>query len=274
MGDFSIHQIESGILGRKRKLRVYTPSGIRPGKGAAPPLLLQQDGQLAFTSRDEQLRFGSWGLDEWIERLAGTHGFDAPVAVGIDTSPKRRQEYFPMTPEFDLYESFILEEVLPWTGETLGFPADPARTMLMGSSMGGIASFGLLFRNPDRFAGAACLSPWFEFEKNRYVREVLRPMEHKPPVRVYMDSGLRDWRQLDDGHRGMLLARLELLRLGFREGEDFDWTVDTHFPTVEGLKDSLVKPEFRETATWNQHTEHHWRRRLERPLRFLFGKGT
>ncbi len=208
MTGFSVHQLDSRILGRKRKVRVYIPPGVHPGGDPPPALLIQQDGQLAFTGREDTLRYGSWGLDEWIARLAGEDGFDAPVVVGIDNSPKRRQEYFPMTPEFDLYEQLLLEELLPWIRETVGFEPARDRTALMGSSMGGIAAFGLLFRNPDRFAAAACLSPWFEFEKNRYVREVLRPMEEKPPVRVYMDSGIRDWRQLDDGHRGMLLTRL------------------------------------------------------------------
>ena len=132
-------------------------------------------------------------------------------------------------------------------------------------------SFALSANNPKLFPACACLSPWFEYEDFRYIREHLQHLRHKPPIRVYMDSGIRDWRGLDDGHRGMLMARIELLRLGFTEGDDLDWMVDTWFPSPGDLDNTPVKPERHKELDTNQHNEYHWNRRLERPLRFLFG---
>ncbi len=270
MGNLEIHNFESEILGRKRKVRVYTPTGYEDGGSKKFPLLVQQDGQLAFTERDEELPYGSWGVDEWIEKLAGEGEIQAPVVIGIDNSPKRMVEYFPVTEEFEKYERFVLEEVLPWARENYNITDEAAESAVMGSSMGGLVSFALASRNPEVFGNAGCLSPWFEYENNRYIHEAVRKFEEKPPVRVYMDSGISDWRGLDDGHRGMLLVKLELIRLGFKEGEDLDWMVDTWFPTETDLESSLVKKEHRKLAMTNQHSEFHWRRRLERPLKFLF----
>lgn len=264
-----IHTLESPILNRKRKVRVWLPPGVSATQSQKLPLLLLHDGQNCFTDRDDELPYGSWGVDEWLTRLIADGSLPPLVAVGVDNSPARAREYFPFTEEYANYKRFLLEEVLPMVRS--GYPVGE-HVSLMGSSMGGLVSFALAADRPDVFPAAACLSPWFEVEHNRYIHDVLRPMKEKPPIRVYFDSGIFDWRGLDDGHRGMLMARVELLRLGFAENSpEFRWWVDTWFPKLSDLVDSKVKEDKRELAMKNQHTEFHWRRRLAEPLRFLFG---
>lgn len=271
MSDYLVEQIDSEILGRRRKVRLWRPDGVDPDTECA--VIFQQDGQLAFTDRDEGLPFGSWAVDEWVTRLFADGELPPLVVVGIDNSPKRLKEYFPVTDEFRAYEKFLLEEVIPWVGDNQVITGDPALRAVMGSSMGGLVSFALAANNPHVFGNCACLSPWFEYEDFTYIRQHLRKMTDKPPIRVYMDSGIHDWRGLDDGHRGMLMARLELQRLGFTEGVDLDWMVDTWFPKASELEGSRVrKDKYAELAT-NQHNEFHWNRRLERPLKFLFPGG-
>lgn len=272
MPTFEIHTFDSAILGRKRKVRVWHPGDAAP----FPPrrVLIQQDGQLAFSSRDAELPYGSWRLDVWLEKLIRAGAIEPVIAVGIDNSPSRLKEYFPLTEEFRRFERFLLDEALPWIDREIVPLHSPESVALMGSSMGGLASFALAANHPGHFGAAACLSPWFEHRHNQYIHDDLHHMKSKPPIRVYMDSGIRDWRDLDDGHRGMLMARLELLRLGFVEGQNLTWRVDTWFPTEQDLRDSLVKPDKRAMAMRNQHTEFHWNRRLELPLRFLFGSIT
>ncbi len=267
-----VFQLESDILKRRRKLAVWLPREYEENPDRDFPLLLVQDGQLVFTSRDEELPFGSWGLDTWLERLARDAVIDVPVVAAVYNSPHRMKEYFPVTDHFDRYERFLLEQLIPWLEENYRLRTGPENRTVMGSSMGGLASFALAANNPGVLGAAGCLSPWFEYDSNRYIHDVLRPMKVKPDIRVYMDSGIKDWRGLDDGHRGMLLARLELLRLGFEEGKDLDWTVDTWFPSDADLKDSPVKPEKRPVAKNNQHNDFQWNRRLGRPLRFLLGR--
>jgi predicted alpha/beta superfamily hydrolase len=272
MSELVIHSFDSKILKRKRKVRVFLPESYVHGCGNGCPVIVQQDGQLAFSERDEELPYGSWQLDLRMERLASLREIRSAVIVGVDNSPQRLKEYFPLSEEFERYEQFLLEELLPWVRDEFRVSAATEDTMLLGSSMGGLVSFALAVRNHETFSAAGCLSPWFEYDQNRYLHEVLRELKEKPPVRIYMDSGIRDWRWLDDGHRGMLLARLELLRLGFEEGKDLQWQVDTFFPSDDDFRNTPVKEEKRDIPKWNQHTEFHFGRRSEAALRFLLGE--
>ncbi|MBI1291583.1 hypothetical protein GC173_10120 [bacterium] len=264
-GQLIVDSIDSPALGRKRKIRVWLPVGYDPSHGGGYPVIYASDAQMKFTDRDAELPYGSWGVDQWITRLG------VPVVVvAVDNSPQRMKEYFPLTEEFARYQKFLVEDLVPHARERFGVATDPARVAHMGSSMGGILSFALTLNNPGVFGNALCLSPWFEVERYRYLYEVLKQVDSKPPIRVYMDSGIQDWRMQDDGHRGTLDARLELLRLGFNEGEDLDWCRDLFFPLAADYEGSAVKEDKRPLSMQNQHTEFHWRRRLERPLRFFY----
>ena len=267
MSNLTHHQIDSVILGRKRRIRVYTPSDYTT-VGEPLPLITKHDGQLAFSERDSELPFGSWQLDHRMKKMIA-EGLPGAVIVAIDNSAKRREEYFPVTEEFANYQRFLLEEVLPFVRDEYNVSAAAEDNFVMGSSMGGLVSFALAFNNPDVFSAAGCLSPWFEFEDYTYIKEVLSKWKEKPPIRVYMDSGIQDWRWLDDGHRGTMEARLECLRLGFVEGEDLLWLRDLSFPTEAELKASPVKPEKYEECSRNQHNEFFFGRRSEGALRFL-----
>jgi predicted alpha/beta superfamily hydrolase len=236
-------------------------------------VLYQHDGQNIFTDRDAELPFGSWGVDDWVTRLYAAGLIGPVLVVGIDNSPARRREYSPWTEEFARYEQFLHEELIPWVESRHPVVPGPRGRALMGSSMGGLVSFGLAANRPDVFGAAACLSPWFEYEDYYYIRTILRERLDRPNIRVYMDSGIRDWRGLDDGHRGMLMARVELLRLGFVPGPELDVFVDTETPSLAELESSPVRPDRYGEIGPNQHQEYQWRRRLERPLRFLFGHG-
>jgi pimeloyl-ACP methyl ester carboxylesterase len=220
---------------------------------------------MKFTERDSELPYGSWGVDEWITRLG------IPViVVAVDNSPQRVKEYFPLTDEFARYQRFLIEELVPHAQAAFGVASESNRVAHLGSSMGGILGCALAINNPTVFGTALCLSPWFEVERYRYIHEVLKKLEQKPAIRLYIDSGIQDWRMLDDGHRGTLDARAEFLRLGFREGDDLDWYRDLFFPTMTDFEGSFVKEDKRTLSMENQHTEFHWRRRLERPLRFFY----
>lgn len=272
MPELRIENFDSSVLKRRRKVRVWLPDEYAAQPDARFPVLYTADAQLKFSDRDEELPYGSWRLDEWLIRLAREGRIRPAVVVGVDNSPARMKEYFPVTPEFDNYERFLLEELIPWSREELRLLDAPEHTAHLGSSMGGLVSFALAANNPEVFGTALCFSPWFEHEQNRYIHERLRAMQEMPPIRVYMDSGIFDWRGLDDGHRGMLLARLEMLRLGFTEGEDLDWMIDTWFPSAEDFEDSPVKPDKRQPGRGNQHNEFQWNRRLERPLLYFLGR--
>lgn len=272
MAELQFHSVEWTAQQRKRKVRVWLPDEYLASPDRDFPLIVQADGQTAFSERDPELPFGSWQLDLRLQRLAQEGAIEPAVVIGIDNSPQRRMEYFPLTEEYARYERFIHDDFLPWARANFRLRTAPADNHAMGSSMGGMVSFALAANRPDVFGGAGCISPWFEHEGFRYIHEVMRPMETKPPIRVYFDSGIRDWRDLDDGHRGMLMGRLELLRLGFVEGQDFAYMVDTFFPKLADLEGTPIKSDRKDHVMVNQHTEYHFGRRCEAALRFLLGK--
>lgn len=269
MSPLSHHQLDSQYLKRKRKVRVYLPDSNSANPDRLFPLIIQHDGQLAFSERDEELPYGSWQMDLRLERLVREDGLEPAVIVGIDNSAARRKEYFPLTSEFEAYQNFLLEELLPWARDKFPLVQSPDLTYTMGSSMGGLVSFALAANHPEVFSAAGCISPWFEYEDNAYIRQVLRKMQEKPAIRVWLDSGIQDWRMLDDGHRATLLARKELERLGFELGSDMEWSRDLFFPEDSDFEGTPVNPENRDHCKVNQHTEFHFGRRSEAVLRWL-----
>ncbi len=118
----------------------------------------------------------------------------------------------------------------------------------MGSSLGGLISFLLLWNYPEVFGKAACLSPAFIGKHRsavRMVQEQPAPVEH---LRLYIDNGGRGLDQrLQTGVDAMLAA---LRTKGFADGENLMWYRDS-------------------TA---DHNEAAWARRVWRPLLFLFGE--
>jgi predicted alpha/beta superfamily hydrolase len=112
----------------------------------------------------------------------------------------------------------------------------------MGSSLGGLVSFYLLWNHNDVFGRAACLSSTFGFDKKLF-RTVSRAKK-KRNLRVYLDSG---WPG-DNFAETQAMTHL-LLRKGYTLGRDL------HYVAV---------PEAR-------HSEDAWASRLHLPFQFLLG---
>jgi hypothetical protein len=104
-------------------------------------------------------------LDASLEAIAagikdGT--IDPPIVVGIWNTPDRRREYCPwdLGPE---YAKFIIEELMPEVNRHFRTRVGSGSTGTMGSSMGGLISFWLCWKHPDRFGLGACVSTHFPF---------------------------------------------------------------------------------------------------------------
>lgn len=73
------------------------------------------------------------------------------VAVFVDNggSARARDYYFS-----DAYTAFLTDELLPWIQRQYGVVATPERTVLAGSSLGGLAAAYAVMRRPDAFGKA------------------------------------------------------------------------------------------------------------------------
>eukprot|EP00537_Pseudo-nitzschia_pungens_P000339 CAMPEP_0172358456 /NCGR_PEP_ID=MMETSP1060-20121228/2764_1 /TAXON_ID=37318 /ORGANISM="Pseudo-nitzschia pungens, Strain cf. cingulata" /LENGTH=426 /DNA_ID=CAMNT_0013079675 /DNA_START=216 /DNA_END=1493 /DNA_ORIENTATION=+ len=104
---------------------------------------------------------------------------------------RRHLEYGDMNfPFAQAHADFVANTVKPLVDNR--FRTDPSaeRNFCIGSSMGGQASLHLLLRHPDKFGGAACLSPAFgpailNFVDSSQGRKILRDGKKK----VYLDIG-------------------------------------------------------------------------------------
>jgi S-formylglutathione hydrolase len=57
------------------------------------------------------------------------------------------------------WEEWVTDELPAWANETYGSQLDPAKTIMMGISMGGYGSLKIAFKNPSRFRAIAPLEP-------------------------------------------------------------------------------------------------------------------
>ena len=214
-----------------REVRVFLPPG---GATADTPVLVALDGQ----------NMKGWRLAEALVALAEKGGVVLPLVVAIPAGNDRLDEYG-LAGQLDYagrgrkaadFQRFVVESVLPAVRTRYGVVAGPARTGVMGASLGGMAAFDLAWRHPDvfGFAGIFSGSFWWRGEdsspvarqQSRLVHRRVRESPQAPRLRLWFEAGPRDETDDRDGNGVIdaiqdtteLLAELELR--GFRRGRD------------------------------------------------------
>ena len=147
--------LEMPGLDRSRTLRVYLPPGYARASRRYP-VIYMHDGQNLFD--DATAYAGEWGVDETLDALAATRGFEA-IVVGIDNGGEQRMAELSPWPSKDVpkaegeaYLGFITTIVKPFIDTV--YRTEPGRrhTAIIGSSMGGLLSHYAINRRPDVFA--------------------------------------------------------------------------------------------------------------------------
>jgi enterochelin esterase-like enzyme len=195
--------IRSKALGGKREMRVYTPAGY---SAEAEPyrLLIVPDG-LAYTTLIP--------LPVILDNLIAAGEIPPVVAVLIDRLDSANRDS-------DLscnkaYARFLAEEVLPWVRQKYRVTADPAGTVLAGSSRGGLAAACAAIEHPELFGNVLSQSGSFVWpEKEPEPEWVRRHLEAslKLPLRFYLDVGLLEVWPTNDGKGASLLDANRRLR--------------------------------------------------------------
>lgn len=241
-----IRAVKSPKLRHPRDVIVWLPPSYEKSKAQRYPVLYMHDGQNII---DPRTSFGGydWRVDEVADSLMRAKKMEEIIIVGIYNSPDRAPEYS----DSELgrgYIDFVANELKPMIDQTYRTKPEAKNTAIMGSSMGGLSSFLFVWKRPDIFSKAGCLSSAFLWEDDKILKEVKAYAGAKKLIRVY----------LDDGSEG-LEARLkpgydEMVRLlqakGYKRGVDLEYFYD------EGAV----------------HNESAWAKRIWRPLLFMFGK--
>jgi len=178
-------------LGRERTIRLYLPPSYESSPDKRYPVIYMHDAQNLFDEATSS--YGSeWGVDETMDDLARTRGFEA-IVVGIDhggderlheLSPWPNPKYGPAQGE--QYMAFVVDTVKPFIDAGYRTLPDRAHTALAGSSMGGLITHYGLLRYPDVFGKAAIFSPSYWFSNEAYTQTAAHPMRTDTRVWFYM----------------------------------------------------------------------------------------
>jgi enterochelin esterase-like enzyme len=128
------------------------------------PVIYMNDGDTAFAKGG--LAGQSWGVPRRLERLYADSDIQRIIVVAIHPRDRDR-EYTHVHWNgqsccgLESYASYVAEEVKPFIDRSYRTMPEARRTMILGSSHGGLAAFYTASRHSDRFGYAGALSPSF-----------------------------------------------------------------------------------------------------------------
>ena len=269
--------IQSRVLRAPRVIHLYLPPSYASQPDRRFPVLYLHDGQNMFSSAGTNAAFGwgSWELDKTVDELSGAGQMQEIIMVAVNNSTARLGEYSgargaPEAPTaFDKYRAFLLSELKPAIDRDFRTRTEAAHTAVMGSSLGGLASLALAWDDPEVFGLAASLSGAFQVDHTNFLNVTLAGYSGAPrPIRIYLDSGIRDFTGGDDGRALTARVAAELRRIGWTRELDF-FVDDRDLTPAEFEANGLRRDKWAEART-SQHNEFYWRLRSKRALGFLF----
>ena len=220
-GEVTMERLASARLGNERQVFTYTPAGYDAGR--TYPLLICFDGwayvQQAYVP-----------LPTVLDNLIAEGAIPPVVAVlpdSLDSTTRSR--------ELKLHEPFVeflAEELLPWAHDRLSFEDDPARTVVAGSSLGGLTAAFCELRRPDLFG--LVLSQSGAFQRglpDQFARTDRMPLRFALDVGVLETTPFERFASLYHANlhlRDVLVAKG--YDLSFREfpgGHDYLWWRET-----------------------------------------------
>lgn len=196
-GRLIAERFTSGILGNTREVTIYAPPGVDP-TGKNTILLLLFDGP-DYLDRHAP-------VPTMLDRLTGDGRLPPTVAVFIaNPGTEARERELPANPAF---AAMLADELLPWLSERMGIRAWPDRTVLAGSSYGGLAAVSAALAYPDRFGNALSMSGSFWWhpadappDRPEHMAGLVASRD-RCPVRFFLSAGL--FESGSDGEIGIL----------------------------------------------------------------------
>jgi enterochelin esterase family protein len=185
-GKVEKQQFKSTILNNQRNIWVYTPPDYQVN-GNPYGLLVVFDGYTYLSAVPTQTI---------LDNLIAKNLIPPLVAVTVDNvSQASRGVELPCNPGF---ADFLAKELVPMLQEKYNITKDPARTLVAGSSYGGLASTYAAFRHPEVFGNVVSQSGsyWWrpegiEDEEHEWLTKQIAGSP-KLAVRFYMDVGLME----------------------------------------------------------------------------------
>ena len=227
-----------------RNVIIWLPPGYSKNKDERYPVLYMQDGQNIIDPTTSSFGY-DWRVDEVADSLIKLGKIKKIIIVGIYSTSDRGLEYGGSKSE--AYMNFVVNKLKPIIDKDYRTKPDVKNTAVAGSSLGGTISFMLVWKYPEIFSEAACVSPAFHIDIYDCLK-LVREATEKKSIRLYIDiGGVGLEEKLQPGVDSMLVL---LKEKGFKEGKDLEYFKD---PNAE-------------------HNEQSWAQRVWRQLEFLFLK--
>ncbi len=186
----------------ERRVWVYVPAHK---DGELLPVIYMTDGQNLFDEKSTP--YGSWDVISAIENEQKNTGLSCAV-VGIDNGNKYRdseltprcigeiqhREMFNdiFTPEGELFDSFLVETVIPYIENNFPVRNNKESTAVCGSSSGGLQSFFEGMEHTDKFSFVGALSPAFPvYTEDDWRKYLLSKVKAEMPY-IYLYCGNAD----------------------------------------------------------------------------------
>lgn len=204
-GEIREHVVPSAILGGERTVWVYTPPAQTAVTGPSH-LLLLFDGSAYRTMLP---------TPTILDNLLAARRL-APLGAVFVHHPDRWRD-LDLAPDF---VDFLAEELLPWLRREYEVRAEAARTVVGGSSLGGLAAAFAALRRPDLFGTVLSQSGAFYRQRAgdpdcmwlpRYVA-----VSPRVPVRFALSAGRLETWPTTDGHAPSLLSGNRRMRDALR----------------------------------------------------------
>lgn len=232
-------------LKNERTIIVWLPESYQTNSRKRYPVLYAHDGQNLFDPKTSYIGV-DWQLDETADTLIRNDEIEEIIIVGIYNTPARVQEYSD-TEIGRAYMRFVIDDVKPFIDSNYRTLPDRENTAIMGSSMGGLISLYMVWRYPEIFSKAACLSTTLQWNYGAIMKEIENYVGPKKKIKLYLDSSGGG----AEGGSTPLYQKFNeiLIEQGFLEGVDFEYYHDEA----------------------GDHSERSWAKRGWRPLKVMFG---
>ena len=199
-GTVTDHELRSEVLDNTRTVSVYRPPGYDANRVEPYPLLVLFD-------RGAYLRLVR--TPRILDNLINTGEIPPIVAVLVGNVDRNKE-----LPCYRPFAGFLAEELLPWAREGNRITSDPARTVVAGSSYGGLAAAFAAIRHPEVFGNVLSQSGsyWWKPSDDPEHEWLARQIVDAEPARIrfYMDIGLLESGPTRNGGPSMLVTNRHL----------------------------------------------------------------
>jgi len=201
LGVLDIITINSEVYQNIRNLRVWLPANyFAPvNRNKHYPVLYMQDGQNLFDEATAQ--FHEWKFDETVQFLTGSMRIHPMIVVGIDSTPRRANEYLPYpdadNKELGKYETqgvhgkqygdFVIHEVMPLIEKKYRVLTGVHNTGLGGAGYGGAVAFYTVLTHPGVFGKVLIESPALLIGNGELLKDAEKANQF--PEKMYLAIG-------------------------------------------------------------------------------------